>query len=166
MIFVFILVIILVIISLLTFFLITYRNKVVKIKEEIENAKSKIRIIKAKYLQVLRKTTETQKISLKTQSEAYNGAVNNTHQGQMIGGAFGKINDNFDDSSSLVVNLAEEYSSAQVKLNALIKEYNVMITVFPKSIFARILKYKKEEYVDSDNLEKSKTLQGFDDKDI
>ena len=50
------LILFLVIARLLANYLMQFRNKVVNQKEDIEKAKSRVRILKAKYLQVLRES--------------------------------------------------------------------------------------------------------------
>lgn len=145
--------------------LIIFKNKVVNKKENIDKAKSSIRIIKAKYLQVLRKVGTTQKEVTEAQGNAY-GIANLNGAGAFIGGAIGEIDSNFEAAGELVISLAKEYESAQQKLNTLVNEYNVYITLFPQSILAKIFKCKKEEYIDSDNLDLSTRLNGFDETDI
>lgn len=147
------------------FLLVWFRNKVIEQKENIEKAKSRVRISKAKYLQVLRKVGATQEVANKAQGGAYY-AANRGGSGRFIGGAFGGINSNFEEVGKLVVSLASEYQFAQQNLNELINDYNLYITSFPRLILAKIFGYKKENYVDSGNLAASTKLQGFDDKDI
>ena len=142
-----------------------FRNKVVRQKEGIENAKSRVRILKAKYLQVLRKVGTTQKVSNDAQGEAYSVA-NGNGSGSFIGGAFGSLDSNFEEAGKLVVSLANEYQAAQQALNELVNQYNIYITAFPRVILAKLFRYKREVYVDSDNLDASTKLSGFDEEDI
>lgn len=154
-----------VIAGLFGFWVLRFRNRVVRQKESIENAKSRVRILKAKYLQVLRKVGTTQKESNEAQGGAYymanrNGGV------RLIGGAMGAVDSKFEEVGKLVVTLANEYQSAQQTLNELVNRYNVYLTVFPRIILTKMFGFKKENYVDSGNLSASTKLSGFDDKDI
>ena len=159
------LILLLVIAGFLAYYLMRFRNKVVNQKEDIEKAKSRVRILKAKYLQVLRKVGTTQKDSNDAQGGAYY-AANRNGGGRFIGGAIGAVDSNFEEVGKLVVSLANEYQSAQQNLNELVNRYNVYITAFPRIILTKIFGYKKENYVDSGNLAASTKLSGFDDKDI
>ena len=145
--------------------LMIYYNHITRMKEKIKTQKSKIRILKAKYLQVLRKVGTTQATSNASHGNAY-ASANRNGAGVLIGGAIGSITSNFEEASDLVVQLAEEYADAQQELNRLVEAYNAMIAVFPKIILAKILRLKKEEYVDAENIEESTKLQGFDETDI
>ena len=71
------LILLLVIAGFLAYYLTRFRNKVVNQKEDIEKAKSRVRILKAKYLQVLRKVGTTQKDSNDAQGGAYYTANRN-----------------------------------------------------------------------------------------
>lgn len=144
---------------------VNFRNSVVNRKENIEQAKSRIRILKAKYLQVLRKVGTTQKDSNDAQGGAYYTA-NKNGGGRFIGGAIGAVDSNFEEVGKLVVSLANEYQSAQQNLNNLVNKYNVYITAFPRIILTKIFGFKKEEYIDSENLDESTRLSGFDEDDI
>ena len=144
---------------------INFKNTVLKKKEDIDKAKSRVRILKAKYLQVLRKVGATQKDSNEAQGEAYYTA-NRNGGGRFIGGAFGAVDSNFEEVGNLVVSLADEYESAQQSLNNLVNQYNIYISAFPRVILTKMFRYKKENYVDSGNLASSTKLSGFDDKDI
>lgn len=145
--------------------LIVFRNSVIEQKEGIENAKSLVRILKAKYLQVLRKVGTTQEVSNEAQGSAYHTA-NISGGGKFMSGAFGDIDSNFDTISQLVLSLASEYQSAQQSLNDKIKWYNLYLTKFPRIILTKIFRYKKETYIDYDNLNESTKLTGFDENDI
>ena len=142
------LILLLVIAGFLTYYLMKFRNKVVNKKEDIEKAKSRVRILKAKYLQVLRKVGTTQKDSNDAQGGAYY-AANRNGGGRFIGGAIGAVDSNFEEVGKLVVSLASEYQFAQQNLNELINYYNLYITSFPRLILAKIFGYKKENYIDS-----------------
>ena len=150
---------------LLLIALIRFRNKVVNMKENISGAKSQVRILKAKYLQVLRKGGTSQRESNASQGEAYERANWNGSR-ILIGGAIGAIDTDFEEVGDLVVSLASELQEAQQKLNDLVGNYNRYIIAFPRIIFTMILRYKKENYVDSENLAASTKLTGFDDEDI
>lgn len=130
-----------------------------------KKAKSRVRILKAKYLQVLRKVGTTQFDANNAQGGAYFMA-NRNGGGRFIGGAIGAVDSNFEEAGNLVISLADEYQNAQQSLNELINEYNVYITAFPRVIFTKILGYSKEDYIDSENLDASTKLSGFDDSDI
>lgn len=160
--------IIVIAVGLVVFFpiaLIIFRNKVIRQKESIENAKSHVRILKAKYLQVLRKVGTTQRESNDAHGSAYYTA-NKNGAGRFIGGAIGPLDSNFEEATGLVVSLANDYQSAQQRLNDLVNGYNVYITAFPRIILTKILGFKKESYVDSGNLSLSTKISGFDDNDI
>ena len=159
------LILLLVIAGFLAYYLMRFRNKVVNQKEGIEKAKSRVRILKAKYLQVLRKVGTTQKDANDAQGGAYYTA-NRNGGGRFIGGAIGSVDSNFEEVGKLVVSLANEYQSAQQSLNELVNRYNVYITAFPRVILTRIFGFKKEEYIDSENLNESTRLSGFDEDDI
>ena len=154
-----------VVVILIAFRLGRFRNKVISAKENIENAKSRVRILKAKYLQVLRKVGATQKESNASQGEAYSIA-NENGSGSFIGGVIGSIDSSFEEVGKLVVSLANELQTAQQNLNDLVNKYNLYITAFPRVILTKIFRYKKENYVDSDNLAASTRLSGFDEMDI
>ena len=155
----------LIILIIIIICIICFRNSVVQRKEDIENAKSEVRILKAKYLQVLRKTGKTQLDSNIAQGYAYQMA-NENGGGEFIGGAIGPIRSNFKGSSKLVQSLADEYQRAQQRLNYEVKSYNIYITAFPRVILSKMFGYKKENYVDNDNLDASTKLNGFDENDI
>lgn len=160
-----ILIVILGLIVCTVYWLINFRNTAVRQRECIETAKSRVRILKAKYLQVLRKVGTTQKESNDAQGGAYFTA-NKNGGGKFIGGAIGSVDSNFEEVGKLVVSLANEYQSAQQNLNELVNRYNVYITTFPRVILTKIFGFKKEEYVDSGNLSESTKLSGFDEHDI
>lgn len=145
--------------------LIRFRNDITRQKENIEKAKSRIRILKAKYQQVLRKVGTTQKNANDAQGGAYYTA-NKNGAGRLIGGALGAINSNFEEVSDLVESLAGEYQSAQQNYNELVNRYNVNITAFPDILFAKIFGYRKEKYIDFGNLTASTKLIGFDEDDV
>ena len=145
--------------------LIKFRNNVVNKKENIGKAKSRVRISKAKYLQVLRKVGSTQKDSNDAQGGAY-ATANQAGVGYLIGGAIGSVDSNFEEVGDLVMSLANEYQEAQQSLNELVNNYNTYISTFPRVVLAKIFRFKKEEYVDSENLEASTKLVGFDEQDI
>lgn len=159
------LIIFLTFVLILGLYLIHFRNSIVKKKENIDKAKSKVRISKAKYLQVLRKVGTTQRESNDAHGSAYRTA-NTNGGGRFIGGAIGSIESGFSDAEDLVLSLANEYQSAQQYLNKLVNEYNLYISAFPRVIFAKMFGCKKQEYVDSGNLEASTRLSGFDETDI
>lgn len=92
------LILLLVIAGFLTYYLMKFRNKVVNQKEDIEKAKSRVRILKAKYLQVLRKVGTTQKDSNDAQGGAYYTA-NKNGGGRFIGGAIGAVDSNSTTSN-------------------------------------------------------------------
>lgn len=144
---------------------IKFCNTVLRKKEEIEKAKSRVRIAKAKYLQVLRKMGTTQQEAYDAHGGAYNKA-NSGRAGYFISGAIGNIESEFDKTQQVVLTLADDYQAAQQSLNELVNDYNVYITTFPRVIFAKLFRYQKEKYVDSANLDASTELRGFDDNDI
>lgn len=155
----------LIIFLLIAIFLITflkYRNRVLVLKDLINQTKSKVRVLKAKYLQVLKKVENMQKSSINTQSEAYKNAVVEG-VGTMVGGAVGRIDDSLESSSKIIEQLANDYTEAQNELNRIINLYNKEILVFPKSIYASILGYKREQYIDEDNIDKSTVIKEFED---
>lgn len=142
-----------------------FLNNVVHKQEDIDEAKSHVRISKAKYLQVLRKVGTTQRESNDAQGSGYYIA-NRNGGGRLIGGAIGPIDSNFEGAGNLVVSLANEYQSAQQRLNQLVNAYNIYVGTFPRIILAKIFRVKPEDYVDSGNLDASTKLSGFDDDDI
>lgn len=143
---------------------IKFRNNAIKQKEEIESLKSKVRVVKAKYLNVLKNAINTQNEANNSQGNAY-GVANLGGSGRFIGGASGSIN-NFGNATDLVTSLANEYQYAQDSLNYAINKYNIYITCFPYNILANIFKFAKEGYIDSDNLNLSTSLNGFDENEI
>lgn len=156
--------IILVVIAILAFLItfLKYKNKVMILKDRIDQSKSKVRVLKAKYLQVLKKVENMQKNSLNSQSEAYKNAVVEG-VGVAVGGAVGKIDDSLQSSSIIIEQLANDYAEAQNELNRFINLYNKEILVFPKSIYASILGYKREQYIDEENIDKSMVIKEFED---
>ncbi len=145
---------------------ISFRNTVIQKIEAIKLAKSKVRISKAKYLQVLRKIGTTQNESNISQGSAYFSANAAGKTGEFIGGAIGQIDSNFEATSDLVVTLADEYQTVQDALNRLVNQYNVYISSFPRVIFTKMFHYTKEEYIDNEKLSESTKLQGFEENDI
>ena len=142
----------LVIVFIVTLF--KYKNKVLDIKDEMQRAKSKIRIVKAKYVQVMNKTQAMHGKASGTEGEFYEKA----YGGNGISIFEGRMNQNYKDSIGLIEKLAGEYQQAQDFLNEIVRVYNHEISMFPKSIYAAILGFKKENYIDSDNLELSSNL--------
>ena len=156
----FVFLIILFIVLLITF--LKYRNKVLLLKDRINQTKSRVRVAKAKYLQVLKKVEVFQKNSLNSQSEAYKNAIVEG-VGVAVGGAVGKIDDSLQSSSEIIEQLANNYAEAQNELNRIINLYNKEILVFPKTIYAAILGYKREQYIDEENIDKSMVIKEFED---
>lgn len=144
--------------------LIKFSNNVKYQKEQIKNSKSDVRIAKAKYLQVLRKVIQTQDDATDSQGRAYRKA-NGSNIG-FINGAIGGIDSNFYESSELVADLADQLQDCQRTLNRNINLYNTYISTFPCSFLNLFLRYKKEEYVDSENLEESTKINGMGNEDI
>ena len=143
---------------------IKFRNSCVLKLEDIESLKSNIRVIEAKYLNVLKKSLNTSESVNKSLGSAY-GVANTSGCGRFIGGASGSI-DSFGDSTNLVFKLANEYQRAQDLLNSAIKKYNSSISTFPSNIIAKMFKFKKQEYIDSAKLNLSMSLKGFDEDDL
>ena len=141
-----------------------FKNNVTLKKENIDSLKSDVRVVKAKYLNVLGKTIDTHESVNSSQGSAYREA-NSNGAGTFIGGARGSI-DNFDRASQIVYNLANEYQRAQGSLNYAIKQYNTYISLFPNSILTHMFHYEKEEYIDSENLNLSTDLNGFNENDL
>ena len=135
--------------------LLRFRNHVLRIKERINEAKSKIRIVKAKYLQVIRKTSTVNQDATTVMANAYKKGG----KGSQISGAVGSISNNFTNSADIVLALAEEYEERQIALNELITEHNVVIKKFPNIIYAKILRYKIEPHIDFENLNEAYKLQ-------
>ena len=160
----FFLIIFLILVIAFLVYLIKFRNSCVYQLERIESQKSNIRILKAKYLNVLSKTLDTNNSVNKSLGAAY-GVANASGAGRFIGGARGEI-DNFEDSTNIVYKLANEFHQAQNALNNSVNTYNNYISKFPSNLLAKMLKFTKEEYIDSENLELSMSLSGFDEEDL
>lgn len=62
--------------------------------------------------------------------------------------------------------MANAYQEAQLKLNGLVNDYNQYINEFPNVLLKLIFRFKNAKYIDSQNLDSSTKLSGFDDNDI
>ena len=130
-------------------------------QEDINAQKSKVRIAKQKYL------TAMGNVQFQSGANAQNvGAAVST--GNSVGrglfsGATGALDKVWGNSASIVTGLASEYERALTKLTDMIGDYNAVIGSFPTLIIAGICRFKREKFVDEDNLEKSTVIQGFDD---
>ena len=146
-------------------FLIRYKNKIVAIKEDINLAKSSIRIAKAKYVQVMNKTLTMHDKASSVEGEYMESVTAGNGIKSVLGNL--SMNPNYKDSMELIRRLADEYQKAQDRLNNLVNRYNREISLFPKTIFAKLLRYKKEEYIDNENLQLSSNLSdNIDEEDL
>ena len=130
--------------------LLKFRNNALVYKEKIKKAKSHVRVAQNKYVKSLKNTAGALELNTNT-----DGGVG-LWSGDM--GAAAKYGTN----TELVRSLAESYEQAQNLLNELISQYNFFISKFPNLIFAAILRYKKENYIDEENLDMSTSLSGID----
>lgn len=146
--------------------IIGFRNTVIRKREDIRDAQSNVRIAKAKYLQVLRKTGTTTADADSSQGNAYKNANSSYQGGKLIGGAVGNISSHFTPAGNLVLSLADAYQQAQLKLNGLVNDYNQYINEFPNVLLKMMFRFKNAKYIDSQNLDSSTKLSGFDDNDI
>jgi len=146
--------------------IIGFRNMVIRKRENIRDAQSNVRIAKAKYLQVLRKTGTATIDADSSQGNAYKVANSSYQGGRLIGGATGKISSHFTLAGNLVLSLADAYQNSQLELNKLVNDYNQYINEFPNVILKTIFRFKNAKYIDSQNLDSSTKLAGFDDNDI
>lgn len=133
--------------------LLGYRNKAHAFQEKIREAKSKVRVAKSKYVKVMDNSTRT------NQSATVEGSG-------FVNGASGGISGTYVTSVAMVERLESEYEKAQLYLNKLIGEWNTFIDKFPNMIYSSILKLKKENYIDEDNLNMSTTLSDTIDGDL
>ena len=147
-IFIFILIVLLVAAGFFVSSLIKFRNKGVQYQESLSVAKSTVRITKAKYLQVMDKGKNMHHSAADATAKTMGRATVIMGGGEPIYGI----------SLAEVEHLASEYQKAQSKLNAIVSEWNRFISVFPNAVYAAILKYKKEVYIDSENLDRSTVL--------
>lgn len=146
--------------------IIDFRNVVIRKREDIRKAQSNVRIAKAKYLQVLRKTGTASNEADSSQGNAYKTANSSFQGGRFIGGAVGNISSHFASAGDFVLSLANAYQEAQLKLNGLVNDYNQYINEFPNVLLKLIFRFKNAKYIDSQNLDSSTKLSGFDDNDI
>ena len=139
------------------FLFISYRNEALIKQERISEAKSAVRVKKAKYLQVMKKSNQMNTSAAEATRGMYEGI------GSILRDSRG--NENYGISVDLVAKLATEYENAQLELNTLIKEWNEFISKFPNFIYSSILKHQKEAYVDSERLNMSTSLSDDIDSD-
>ena len=130
--------------------LIAFKNIVTGFQERIKKAKSDVRLAQNKYVKALRNT----------EGALAAGAEIGVQTGVLMGdvGAASK----YDTNTELVCSLANAYERAQNTLNETISNYNKYISIFPNLIYAKILRYKREAYIDEQNLDKTMMLNGID----
>ena len=148
-----ILVLIVVLLAVFGITLLSYRNKALGYQEEIRAAKSKVRVAKSKYIKVMENSTRT------------NQAAGSVGGGGLVNGGSGGMGGTFVTSAEMVERLATEYENAQLHLNKLISNWNKFIGRFPSLIYAAILRLKKENYIDEENLDMSTALSDTIDGD-
>ena len=130
-----------------------FKGKVVEYQEKIKRAKSRVRIEQNRYLKTMKNTVENQnKVSPQGES---NGST------EIFIGSSGSAQ-KYDTGSKTISELAMAYKVAQDELNKVIMEYNIFISKIPNFIFASILKYSKEAYIDEANLDVTTTLSDLD----
>ena len=130
-----------------------FKGKALIYREELKRAKSLVRIEQNRYLKTMKNTVANQK----------NVAADNSGDGRVgiFNGDLGSAQI-YGVGSDMIENLALAYRNAQDKLNQVIKEYNIYISKFPNFIFAAILRYKKEHYIDEGNLDITTELSDLD----
>lgn len=134
--------------------LLGFRNQAVTYQEKIKHAKSQVRLAQNKYFKQMQNT------------EAALGDKNG--QSKDVGVAYGDMGSasKYSTNTSMITTLANAYESAQNSLNDIVSQYNNFITGFPNVVYARILKYERELYIDEDNLDKTMTLEGIDETKV
>lgn len=134
-----ILIIIFIIVFIIT--MIKIRNKAFKLKENIKEHKSALRLVKSKYLSVL-------ELSDSVHSSNAQKGNRNYSPSSLI--SIGRGAEAYAEGNRVIENLANEYLNAQNQLNYSIKIYNEYILKFPRVIFTRLLGYKREKYIEDD----------------
>lgn len=130
--------------------LIAFKNKGTAYQEKIKKAKSDVRLAQNKYVKALRNT-----------EGALGVGAENVAQTGMVMGDIGSAS-KYDTNTELVCSLANAYERAQNILNDIISQYNNYISIFPNLIYAKVLRYKREAYIDEQNLDKTMMLNGID----
>lgn len=143
--------------------LLKFRSNIILQEEEIEKLKSNIRLIKAKYVQTIKKGTKEVKEFSRNDARIMNN-TSTTFAGFVRGqGVSLDVNESHAQAIGMIEKLAQQYITIQQKLNEAIEKYNVYISKTINLIYTGIFKRKKMKYIDQDNLKKSLELSEIDD---
>lgn len=142
--------------------LLKFRSNIILQEEEIEKLKSNIRLIKAKYVQTIKKGTKEVKEFSRNDARIMNN-VASTFTGFVKGqGVSLDVNESHAQAIGMIEKLSHQYITIQQKLNESIEKYNVYISKTINLIYTAIFKRKKMKYIDQDNLDKSLELADID----
>ncbi len=140
--------------------LIRFRDNSIRLKQQINKLLSKIRLLKAKYVQTLNKTSERLEMSSNNSSKVLRSHTQAPFTGNftLAKGVSLDINQMDEYATQQVNKLSDALLSSQKELNEKIQEYNLYITKTSHLVYKAILKYKTMDYIDADRLEKGLEL--------
>lgn len=153
-------VLILVAAGFFVYWLVKERNVLLKAREDVNKAKSNVRIAKAKFLTTIRIANETDTAHMKRASEAIANATRNNEI--LFRSATGDLSGSLGTGSESLMKLSDNYSRALEALSSAICSYNTLVSQFPMIVAARILGFEREKTVDEENIDESTILRGFD----
>ena len=143
---------------------IRFRGKSIYYQERIKKLKSEIRIVKAKYVQAIKQINTKQGKTVDNTTKLkdvlkpnYNIGFGGTAGGYSLDG-----NELHKTDIRLIDQLSSSLLSTQNSLNEAINEYNVYINKFFYVPFAKMLKLKKQDYIEEDNLDRSMEVGDID----
>lgn len=162
---------------------ISLRNKLMRLKNQVEEAWSTIDVQLKKRYDLIPNLVETVKGYAKHESEtleavirARNAAMTATRdtktqaESELSGTLKSlfklqesypqlKANSNFMDLQNQLRDIEDEISSARRYYNAVVREFNTKIDVFPSNVVARSMRLQKQKYFELDSEEERKNVK-------
>lgn len=153
-------IIILAVIILILAYLVSKRNRFQALKNEVDAQKSNISNYIEQRTKYLNDALNVAKISYSHEVEGMEKLTANEKFEQLraLGERYPQLQNtaSYQETISRLPMLERDIAASKTLLNGNIREYNEAISMFPALIVAKIFGYKRETFIDEENMESNK----------
>lgn len=146
-----------IIVAIVVIYTISKRNEINNLKISIDNAKSEISVQKEKRSASLNDAMRVLKVGYEHEIAGIEKLTvgEQLNQLQFLAEKYPDIRsiEGYTEASRQAVELNKDISASKTIVNGNIREYNSVIGGFPANIVATIFGYKREKFIDEENME-------------
>lgn len=148
---------------ILVIYVIAKRNEINNLKISIDNAKSEISVQREKRSASLNDAMRVLKVSYEHEIAGIEKltAGEQLNQLQFLAEKYPAIKsvEGYTEASRQAVELNKDISASKTIVNGNIRQYNSVIGGFPANLVALVFGYKREKFIDEDNMENNMKVQ-------